>query len=314
MINTSVCRCEKCLELAHSRFKHDTIIAGYRQLEDELSEKIIAGIKPHKTQCECLQNYLKAIEKYEDWKQRNSIVEKLQATPQKFIISGVVNRPNKSPVFIISGIKPKKECPCIENFRNQQAEIERLKRMPKKLFGLEYVISGVKETPEGNVFIVSGVHNGKKCKCLQLYNTFMKKHGACLKLTELYEEKVKMDLEEHMSEFDADEKVSSDEENQEKPKEETTETNVITNTPCIENCEIVDPIQEQLVQKESEGKPPIIETNLIVDDDNEQPEEVCERCEPKEDKVIEEVELKRFVILDKFPKSKKAQYEVLKVC
>lgn len=323
-IDETVCRCKKCVELAHARFKHDLIISGHREAEGEAAERIIGGIKAHKTECECLRRYRKSVEQYESWKTRNQVVEKLQSTEQKYVIGGVVNRPNQPPVFIISGTEPKIGCPCVQRFKEEEAERERLQKMPKKLLGLNYLISGVKETPEGNVYVISGVQEGKKCKCLRLYDAFMKKHKKCVKMSEVYDEKMKEDLEEHISELaegDKEPEIEGEEQKQEnveqiiEEQEEDIEMNGAAIAECGSSC------KEGVVNKQPRnecdcGKDTVqvTDTTLAVklEFSKSQPEEDCVCGEPTEEKE-ENVELKRFIILDKFPKCKKSQYNILKV-
>lgn len=325
-IDEGVCRCKRCVELAHSRFKHDFIISGHREAEGDATERIIGGIKAHKTECECLKMYRKSVEQYESWKMRNQVVEKLKTTEQKYVIGGVVNRPNQPPVFIISGTEPKIECPCVQRFKEEEAERERLQKMPKKLLGLNYLISGVKETPEGNVYVISGVQEGgKKCKCLRLYDAFMKRHKRCLKVSEVYDEKMREDLEEHMSELAEGEELEMEEEETQEDGEEVTEeqeeeaasngmdesANMECGSACKEGVVNKQPRNDCNCGKEKFKE---MDTKLAVklEFNKRQPEEVCVCGETEEEKE-EDVELKRFIILDKFPKCKKSQYNILKV-
>lgn len=313
-IDTTVCRCKRCVELAHARFKHDLMISGLRAAEGEAAQKIIEGVKAHKTECDCLRKYRESIQQYESWKTRNRAVEELKSVEQKFVIGGVVNRPNQPPVFIISGTEPRMECPCVQRRREEAAERERLRKMPKKLLGLEYMISGVKETPDGNVFIISGVKEGKKCKCLHLYDKFMKKHKKCIKISELYDEKTKEDMEEYMSDFPEEEKLEEEEE-EERGENEEVEQRVVGYDVEKENVADVD---ECGCDEAPEEKVEIIDTNLVVTleinrgEDKDKEGGTCV-CDEEEEKVEEEVELKRFIILDKFPQSTKTQYKILKV-
>lgn len=333
MIEKAVCRCEMCQEMARSRYKHDAIIAGYRAAENETPERIIAGIKTHKIECECLRKYRESIDKYESWKRRNRAVEELKTAEQKFTISGVVSRPNQPPIFIISGVEPQRECPCVQRIREEEAERERLRKMPKKLLGLRYVISGVKETPEGNVYIVSGVKEGKKCKCLQLYDAFMKKHKNCFKIAEMYDEKMKEDLDEHVRDVLGEDKEKdwmADlestwepqtenfwEEGDKKLFEEMAEQRLKTEDSKSES-EPSNRVCERKCEEPAEEEKPKLDTNLIIklEYNKNKTEEVCVSCEPKEGKmnVKKEVEMRRIIILDAFPKKRRTQYEILKVC
>lgn len=321
-VDTAVCRCKKCVELAHSRFKHDFIISGHREAEGELPTRIIEGVKAHKTECDCLRKYRESIEKYESWKTRNKAVEEMKSAEQKYVIGGVVNRPNQPPVFLISGAEPKRECPCVERFKEEQEEKERIAKMPKKLLGLPYLISGVKETPEGNVFVISGVQTGKKCKCLRLYDAYMQQHEKCVKISEAYDKKMKEELEEYLNELIEGEEESGKEgegieevENKENAQDEEIKDTVESEPVCNDVVQ-----KEQSVHKgdRSTEKVKLVDTNLIVKleyNKRQSEEEICVCAEPEEVKEEEEeMKLKRFIILDKFPKSKKSQYDILKVC
>lgn len=322
------------MELARARFKANAIIAGHREAEGEAPERIIAGIKEHK-ECDCLRRYREAVEKYESWKNRSRVIEELSSAEQKFAISGVVSRPNQPPVFIISGVEPKRECPCVQRMKDELAERERLKNMPKKLLGLRYVISGVKETPEGNVYIVSGVQDGEKCRCLQLYDSFMKKHKKCLKISEIYDEKVKEDVEEYVNEVAEDENCCVEGDDDEDGQMcgvngpiceyrcidiEKDDGGVNDSTPvCGEKC--LAPRQSSCTQEEPE---PVqiqeMDTSLTIklEYNPKKSDEACicseQKTEEEEKKMQDEVGLKRFIILDQFPKDEKTQYEILKVC
>lgn len=314
MINKAVCRCPRCVEDAHSRFKHITMIGGYKETEDETLEKIIEGIKPHKTECDCLRKYRESVKQYESWKIRNQVVEQIKSAKEKFIIGGVVNRPNQPPVFIISGIIPKRECYwCAQLLKAEEAEKERLARMPKKLLGLRYLISGVTETPEGNVYVISGVQDKKQCKCLHLYHTFMKKHGKCFKLVEAYSEKMAEDLEEHMSEL-----AECDEGEYERQIEFTGEEEESQTEYREENNQIVtcgDKCLEAHLEENVDDEVPVtpMDTTLTVklEFNKDRVEEVCCCAESKETQ--EDVGLRRLIILGKFPTDTESQYEVLKV-
>lgn len=329
LIETSPCRCKKCVEKAHAKFKKEFIIAGHRsaEKEGESPQRIIEGVKPHRTECDCLARYQTTVQKYEAWKTRWRVVEAVKTAKQKFVISGVSVGPDGTPVFNISGVEPKKECLCTKRLQYEAKEKEREEKMPKKLLGLKYLISGVKESPEENVFIVSGVRAGTECKCLRLYDAFMKDHQKCVKLCEVYKEKVSRDVEEHMGELAATEfknegenvenvEVNEDEEKQDESQQ--TDTNI--KTVITENKETeADSKEEQYIEEQpiiGDGEQPVQQTDttftVTLEINKNKPEKhVCVCHENDEKEEDEEVELKRFIILDKFPKTRKAQYKTL---
>lgn len=206
-IETSVCRCDKCMEMRRMRQRALYIIASTRQnMEDEQMLPVIGGVKPQWS-CKCLQNYENLINKHEELKLRKRALDELLSMRKRYIIGGVVARPDGKPIFILNGVVPVKECPCVRRRQEQLKEQERLANMPKPLpGGITCIISGVKETPEGNVYVISGVLPRKKCNCEVLYEQFEKEHKHCMALYDRYSQKVQKNIDEYMKDISADER------------------------------------------------------------------------------------------------------------
>lgn len=211
MIETSVCRCDKCMDMRRMRQKALYIIASTRQnMEDEKMIPVIGGVKPQLS-CRCLQNYEDFVKKYEELKLRKRALDELQSMSKRYIIGGVVARPGEKPIYILNGVIPVKECPCVKRRLEQLKEQQRLANMPKPLpSGMTCIISGVKETPEGNIYMISGVRPKKKCRCEVLYEQFEREHKQCMTLYDRYSQKIQKNMDEYMRDIRGDERYNQD--------------------------------------------------------------------------------------------------------
>lgn len=93
------CDCEKCREM--NKQPPTYIVAGLKQTEDDGTVPIIEGVKVET--CECMTEYQRRIEKYEEYKTRHDMVEQMRSLSQKYIIGGVYMGPQGKPIFTISG-------------------------------------------------------------------------------------------------------------------------------------------------------------------------------------------------------------------
>lgn len=213
IIDTTVCQCDKCLEDKRMAKRPLLIISSTKMTEDEELLPVIGGVKPTGT-CKCLSRYQENVRKYEMLKVRKQLVEEKTSLEQKYVIGGVAIGKDGKPIYTIQSTVPKKPCPCVQMRLEQQKEQERLANMPQPIEGdLKCVIGGVKETPQGNVFVVSGVVPKPDCRCMKVYNAYDGKHKMCDTLYKKYVEKVKRDLEEYLSEVEED--LPKDEEKEE---------------------------------------------------------------------------------------------------
>lgn len=195
------CQCDKCREELERKRKL-FIIAG-TTVEKGDPIHIISGIQAGKS-CDCLVRYRKKIERYENRKARIEAKEDLKSLPKKYTVSGVTTGPDGRPIYILSGIAPEKDCACAQEFYERQQREARAPILDPD--SPKFIISGIQEQPNQNVYIVSGVVPIPDCDCMAVYEAFMAHHSPCLQLYDKYVEKVQKDVQEYMEEIEEDER------------------------------------------------------------------------------------------------------------
>lgn len=195
------CQCPKCREELE-RTRKLFIIAG-TTVEKGDPIHIISGIQAGKS-CDCLVRYRKKVERYENQKARLEAKTDLKSLPKKYTVSGVTSGPDGKPIYILSGVAPEKECACAQEFYERQQREARAPILDPD--SPKFIISGIQEQPNENVYIVSGVVPIPDCDCMAVYDAFMEKHSPCLKLYDRYVEKVQKDVQEYMEEIEEDER------------------------------------------------------------------------------------------------------------
>lgn len=206
MIDTSVCRCDKCMEELRKKQKTLFMIASSQMTDEEQLIPVIGGVKPRRT-CKCLERYQEYVAQYEDMKLRKAAIDELKSMCKQFIIGGIVTRPGSKPIFILGSTVPIKESPSVILRKQQMEEERRIANMPKPIpGGLKCVIGGVRETPEGNIFMIQNVVPKPDCRCMEMYKKFQSKHERCMDLYEKYKKKIDTDIESYMQEIAGDER------------------------------------------------------------------------------------------------------------
>lgn len=211
IIETTLCQCDRCkADRAdrEERKKGTYIISGLRQVQGEDDDyemvKVIEGVKARKT-CNCLEQYYARVRMYEEMKKRFEAQQALTSLQQQYVIGGVTQGPDGQPVYMLSGTVPHHECPCVEALRAQAEEAHRLANMPSIPLGKQkYVISGVQETEQGNVYVVSGAVATEPCPCQKMYQNYENRHNLCMEVYQKYLQKIQIDTEEYMTELATD--------------------------------------------------------------------------------------------------------------
>lgn len=219
------CQCEQCkedLEKARKIF----VIDGVEVHKGE-AIRVIEGVTDMK-ECDCLERYRKKVERYEDLKARYVAKQNLKNLPKKYVVSGVTMGPDNKPIYVLSGSVPDNPCPCVEKAKDER---ERLRAAPKPFpsGAPRFIISGIRYSMDGTVYIVAGVVPVPNCDCMLTYQAFMDRHLPCLELYDKYLEKVERDLNKYMKDLREDEKywdsISEDECLCEEPE------------TCVDECE-----------------------------------------------------------------------------
>lgn len=211
----------ECAEICEEKTDRPTFIVTDTKLDEaEDAIPIIAGVKAQ-PKCDCLQKYHRKIAKYEEIKTTLEVQDTLKSCNKKFLIGGVTTGPDGKPVYILSGISSEKPCKiCEEMIEWKKREVQRIANIPdSKQFPQKFVISGVHQSPVGNVYVLSGVAPTKECDCMKLYHAYMDRHAMCMDLYDRYVAKMNKETEEYLSELSPDECEQSSE---------------IENCPCFE--------------------------------------------------------------------------------
>lgn len=274
MIDAPLCDCEKCEEKRKQK-SLNYVISGVKQTESGGKISIVEGVAL-KRPCKCLHKYEKKINQYEAYSKRLELVKNLKEQQHKYVIGGVVNRP-EGPVYIISGMRPPIDCKCAKEMRAELEEKRRLANMPKLPPGrIKYEIAGVRQTPEGCVYILNQALPIDDCDCMEVYQKYEKRHEQCLKLYEDYVKYMENDIQEYMEEMGdtkvdgnecgemGDTKVDDNECGEEcdnnNEQEQACQVDLVDegcneDTPCQEKCESEEPDEEIM-----NGKAPVVET------------------------------------------------------
>ncbi|XP_044270889.1 uncharacterized protein LOC123015290 [Tribolium madens] len=184
LVETPFCQCEKCKEdRKHKAEKF--IIGGIKETESEDNVRIIEGITNERP-CLCLQQFDEKADKYEEFQARKELVCSLKQQQDKYIIGGVASTP-EGPMYVISGMRPPIDCACAQNARKEEEEKRMAAVMPHVPGGrIRYGITGVKETPTGNVYILDSALATEECDCMAVYQKFEEEHFPCMSVFEKY--------------------------------------------------------------------------------------------------------------------------------
>lgn len=189
------CTCKECQERIKKEVIH--IIGGTRCINDQNAVNILQGI--HEQRCDCLAKYREKIDRLDDYRKRIEARYNLKSQTLKFSIGGVVSGPN-GPVYVITGMRRPVECECAKAARRKEEEEQQSRQMARMppTGRIKYQITGVRNTPTGNVFIISQALAVDDCECVKLYDTFSQAHRACLDIYESYLKQTNEALEEYV--------------------------------------------------------------------------------------------------------------------
>ncbi|KAJ8917750.1 hypothetical protein NQ315_005201, partial [Exocentrus adspersus] len=190
------CTCEKCNETLR---EEPTYIMGGSTATETGTIPLIQGI--YEQRCDCLERYMEKIDRLEKYRKRIEARYNLKSHSLKYTIGGVVNGPD-GPVYVITGMRPPVDCECARALRRKQEEELHLQEMAKMppTGRIKYQISGVRHTPEGNVFIISQALPIDDCSCMKLFDTYAEAHKACLDAYENFLLQTNEELEQYMAE------------------------------------------------------------------------------------------------------------------
>nr|XP_022911428.1 uncharacterized protein LOC111422472 [Onthophagus taurus] len=165
-------------------------------------KKIIGAIKAPKP-CRCLEKYQARVERFEREKRIEFIQRALKNTKKVFFFGGIKLDADGKPIYMIAGVAGAKPCgKCVETKIEEVREEQRKAEMPVLPAGrIQYHISGVRKTPQGNVYIISGTSASEPCNCMKLYDTFVMMHARCMQVYHRYLEKMENDTREYLEEM-----------------------------------------------------------------------------------------------------------------
>lgn len=220
------CQCEQCkedLDKARKIF----IIDGVQVHKGE-AIRVVEGVTEMK-ECNCLEQYRKKVDRYENLKARHAAKQNLKNLPKQYVISGVTIGPGNKPIYMLSGSVPSKKCVCAdEAYEEQQRLIKAPKPFPER--SPRYMISGIRYTMDGTVYIIAGAVPIPDCRCMLIYQEFVDRHLPCLELYEKYLEKVDKDLNKYMRDLKKDEQYWDN-------TSEDDECLCAESRTCVEECE-----------------------------------------------------------------------------
>nr|XP_008199278.2 PREDICTED: uncharacterized protein LOC103314609 [Tribolium castaneum] len=198
LIETPFCQCDKCKE--DRKQKAEKFIIGGLKETTEDNVPIIEGITSERP-CICVKQYDEKADKYEEFQKRKQLVCSLKQQQDKYIIDGVISTP-EGPMYVISGMRPPIDCACAKNARKEEEEKRMEAIMPHAPGGrIRYGITGVKETPTGNVYILDSALPTEECDCMAVYQQFEDEHFPCMGLYERYLAQTKDAYNEFMKEM-----------------------------------------------------------------------------------------------------------------
>ncbi|CAH0560436.1 unnamed protein product [Brassicogethes aeneus] len=152
--------------------------------------------------CPCLLNYVEKLQFYEEYKKRMAAMMKIKSQSDKYVLGGVVNTKN-GPVYLISGIRKEPDCKCAKVIKKQLENKQMVAIMPNKPGGrVTYTISGVKETPNGNVFILSEAKDIQECPCMEMFRKFEAAHTFCSDFYDKYLNQMEDNIKDYLLELD----------------------------------------------------------------------------------------------------------------
>ncbi|RZC32158.1 uncharacterized protein BDFB_000789, partial [Asbolus verrucosus] len=159
---------------------------------EELKQEVVSDKEVEK-----LEDYEKKVEQYEQYQKRKDLIREAVKNKKKFVIGGVVNTAN-GPIYILSGLLPKFECICQQKARKEAEEKRRLANMPHIPPGrIKYAIGGVRETPQGNVYIINQTLPIDPRECSEVYEQLWEEeHAICLEIYESHMREIQEDLNE----------------------------------------------------------------------------------------------------------------------
>lgn len=352
-----ICKCkeetEKKLEdlckcSAFQANKHPTLIKSGIKLTQSGTEINILD-RVYDKACTCLPEYKDKMGKFELYKKRIEARLKLMNEKEKFVISGVCQTP-KGPVYNISNVLTPGYCCCSEFADEEEARERHRQAMPKAPIqdGVKFSICGVRETPEGNVYILDNAIQQDACICMRLFEQFQNEHSFCTKTYKRFEENLKQSLQKYYSEAENEKMQTKEEDNVKEPKEIvlstsssrisscnchvplskhenskdsctcdenfTEVTDVLNNSPknnedsvvSVKNMEDLssekEPVKSLKSEKVTESLISIKSKSELIDEQNEATKSFT----------LGSTNLKRYLILRKFPCKKKKQMAILK--
>lgn len=202
----SACVCEKC-NIKKRQVEATYILSGLKDLWNEPPVSVIYGVQNF--ECSCLCNYLKKIQRLEEYRQRCTAAYQLKKKEIKYALGGVTYT-EKGPVYQIFGIRPPVHCICGEEREEEERLKENLKRVPRTptTGRVKYGIGGVKETSQENIYIISQTLDSTECNCEELYTKFLTRHQNCWEEYEHFLEELKNKKQEYTEEYSYEEFIN----------------------------------------------------------------------------------------------------------
>ncbi|CAH1119159.1 unnamed protein product [Phaedon cochleariae] len=320
------CTCEECQTEASKQTTY--ILQGIKTIQEK-PVNIIAGVQDQK--CDCLHKYLDTIKKVDEYRDRAMARYELKQQITKYVVTGVTNTP-EGPVYSIGGVRSPVQCVCAEVARRRKEEEEHSKRMARmpNTGRIKYEISGVRHGSQENTFIISKALPVEPCSCEKLFEQYENAHRSCLDYFDEYLAQIAAELGEN----DGEESEAIEE----------APVASVENPAALPSVDVSAPFQPSLMPEKlnstklesvgsscygvssSSSSQPNADVKKSCDNELE---EVSECCQTNSDPSIapldssplapiksagnkSEVELKRFVVLDKIPSDFRKQMAILK--
>lgn len=122
-----------------------------------------------------------------------------------------MNSPD-GPVYLISGVRQEPDCKCAAMIKKQLEEEHMMAMMPQPPKGrVTYHICGVKETDQGNVFILSNAKYIEECPCMDMFRRFENAHAFCTDFYTNYLSQMLNYINEYLLELDKQKEIFREE-------------------------------------------------------------------------------------------------------
>lgn len=194
------CPCEECN--AEQRRKDATyIVSGIKDGVNKAPLNILYGVQDQ--QCHCLFTYLEKMRRLKEYRQRCQAAYELKKKGVKYALGGVTYT-EKGPIYQIFGMRPPVRCVCEEVLNEADKLEEQMRRLPKipSTGRITYGIGGVKQTSEGNFYVISQTLECDECDCEKLYKAFMTEHTNCWQAYQMFLEEMETNRTEYFKDYE----------------------------------------------------------------------------------------------------------------